>query len=129
VVENVMRAPLSPWSVTLCGLMFGLKVFRHRRFECSTLLLGPAHPSHRGKKIGVNGMVCVTGHGDASRHSRKRTPADHRNKASWVRGMAIDWMTRDELAQAIPPSYTEFLGRQLIDRLDKDCAGPGGAVE
>ena len=27
--------------------------------------------------------------------------------------MGIDWMKRDELTQAIPPAYTEFIGRQL----------------
>ena len=29
----------------------------------------------------------------------------------------LDWMTRDELTQAIPPAYTEFVGRQLLERL------------
>ena len=27
--------------------------------------------------------------------------------------MGIDWMQREELTQAIPPAYTEFIGRQL----------------
>ena len=27
----------------------------------------------------------------------------------------IDWMTRDELAEAIPPQYTEFIGKQIIE--------------
>ena len=26
----------------------------------------------------------------------------------------LDWMTRDELAQAIPPVYTELIGHQLL---------------
>ena len=29
--------------------------------------------------------------------------------------MGISWMTRDELREAVPPAYTEFLGRQIID--------------
>jgi DNA (cytosine-5)-methyltransferase 1 len=31
--------------------------------------------------------------------------------------MGIDWMNRDELSQAIPPAYTEYIGRALIDQL------------
>ena len=28
--------------------------------------------------------------------------------------MGIDWMTRKELSQAIPPAYTQFIGGQAI---------------
>jgi DNA (cytosine-5)-methyltransferase 1 len=28
--------------------------------------------------------------------------------------MGIDWMTQKELAQAIPPVYSEYLGKQLM---------------
>jgi len=30
--------------------------------------------------------------------------------------MGIDWMNRDELSQAIPPAYTEFIGAQLSEK-------------
>ena len=113
VIENVPRAPLSPGSMMLCGLMFGLKVFRHRWFESSHLMLAPAHPSHRGKRIGVGGMCCVIGHGGGPNYrTRLRGEAD--NKAAWQRAMGIDWMTRDEMAQAIPPAFAEYVGRQLM---------------
>ena len=118
VIENVERAPMQKPAILLCGLMFDLKVLRHRWFESNKLLLAPSHTAHRGKRIGSNGMVCVAGHGSVSRANRQRTPADHRNKASWCRGMGIDWMSRDELAQAIPPAYTLWIGRQLISILD-----------
>ncbi len=117
IIENVPRAPLGYWNTWLCGLMFGLKVLRHRRFAGSSLILAPPHPSHRGIRIGVNGFVCVAGHGEASRSIRRRTPPDCRNKASWSRAMGIDWMTRSELSQAIPPAYTEYLGRHLLRQL------------
>lgn len=29
-------------------------------------------------------------------------------------------MTREELAEAIPPAYTEFLGKQLIEYLKQE---------
>lgn len=32
--------------------------------------------------------------------------------------MGIDWMTKEELTQAIPPAYTEWIGRQLIRAMD-----------
>jgi DNA (cytosine-5)-methyltransferase 1 len=28
--------------------------------------------------------------------------------------MGIDWMTKNELNEAIPPAYTRFIGRQLL---------------
>lgn len=28
--------------------------------------------------------------------------------------MGIDWMTRDELSQAIPPAFTDYIGAQLM---------------
>lgn len=109
VIENVERAPLR--GVTLCGAMFGLRVYRHRRFESNALLLQPPHEKHRHV---ING-------GSRSLNRRGRsssgyiTVAGHqfrRDEASAA--MGIDWMTRDELAQAIPPAYTEFIGRQLV---------------
>lgn len=120
IVENVPQSPIGPYAVELCGLMFGLKVFRHRLFACSHALLVPPHPSHKGKLIGENGFVCVAGHGGQgtgfnSTHNRRKVPKDHRTVGSWRSAMGIDWLPRDMLAQAIPPAYTEYLGRQLIN--------------
>jgi DNA (cytosine-5)-methyltransferase 1 len=126
VIENVMRAPLGRGSLVLCGLMFGLKVLRHRVFESSLLLLAPEHPSHRGIIIGQDGMCCVVGHGGGvSRRMREQVARLNRhgsggqqNKADWQAAMGIDWMTRNELSQSIPPAYTEFIGRQLRNALE-----------
>ena len=117
VIENVNGAPMQRPAIELCGLMFSLKVFRHRYFESSIALMSKPHPSHRGKRIGIDGYCCVIGHGGGPNYrTRLRGAAD--NKVAWQRAMGIDWMTRDEMSQAIPPAYTEFIGRQLIDILE-----------
>jgi len=110
-IENVVGSPLVR-PILLCGTMFGLKVFRHRLFESNIVLLGPAHGKHDGTTgahrgystatSGRNGFVCVAG------HNFERSAA--------ALAMGIDWMSsRKELAQAIPPAYTEFIGRQLMN--------------
>lgn len=119
VIENVPGAPLGA-SIMLCGLMFGLRVFRHRFFESNRLLLSPSHRGHRGRLIGVGGMASVVGHGggpNAVTRKRMQLTGNRDTKADWESAMGIDWMIRDELSQAIPPAYTEFVGRQLL----KNC--------
>lgn len=100
VIENVEPAPLS--GVILCGSMFGLRIEigylrRHRRFETSFFVPQPPH-MHSKPAVGVYG------HGG---HSGKHRMC---NKAEAAEIMRIDWMNRDELAQAIPPAYTNFVG-------------------
>jgi DNA (cytosine-5)-methyltransferase 1 len=112
VIENVpnarhdMREP-----VLLCGAMFGLQVNRHRLFESPVdLWPQPGHPRCAGR-IASGEAVTVAGHGGDSKDFRI---------ARWQEAMGIDW-TRDrhELAEAIPPAYTEWIGHQLIAALPK----------
>ena len=99
IVENVVGAPM-PGAVLLCGTMFGLQVLRHRLFESSHLLFAPVPCWHRGKTQENGGpYVCVAGN---------LFRVDEASQA-----MGIGWMTKKELSQAIPPAYTEWLGRQL----------------
>ena len=103
VIENVETAPL--FGITLCGSMFGLGVARgylrrHRLFECSFPILQP-RCQHRGPAVGVYG------HGG---HSGKHRMLYRKEAAE---AMRIDWMSRDEMCQAIPPTYTEYIGRWL----------------
>ena len=110
VIENVPGAPIGR-SATLCGAMFGLRTYRHRLFEASFhIWKPPIHPRHfhhtatRNRRAAfAHGMfISVTG-----------------DVGSWVGPavMGIDWMTGNELSQAIPPAYTEFIGRQLLASL------------
>jgi DNA (cytosine-5)-methyltransferase 1 len=117
VIENVPGSPLGH-SVMLCGLMFGLRVIRHRYFECSMLILTPDHKPHpkdlrmgtvtakrggkgNGYSRGDQGLVCVAGHNFC--------------KTAASKAMGIDWMTTEELAESIPPCYTEYLGRRILE--------------
>ena len=119
VIENVPEAPLiNP--IILCGTMFPeLRVLRHRAFETNpTLYFPPGQCNHWG-----------TCSGNAAWNEKGRlTPslkdfdfltvtgndyiADDGRKA-----MCIDWMTKKELSQAIPPQYTEWIGNQIMNYL------------
>src|ERR1700676_3187124 len=105
VIENVMAAPLRK-DLYLCGEMFGLRVIRHRKFECSFPVKQPAHIPHRGtanRKQGDGGYYYrVYGH--------------ETSKPLWGKAMGIDWMRSPELAQAIPPAYSEYIARQWRQR-------------
>lgn len=112
VIENVPGARsemLNP--VRLCGTMFGLGVIRHRLFE-SDMLTVPAHPEHR-RSVG-DGYETVAGHpgGSSSRDGWKSGGVN-----AWRAALGIGWMTSRELAEAIPPAYTEYVGRQLMAHL------------
>jgi DNA (cytosine-5)-methyltransferase 1 len=116
VIENVVGAPLDP-SFMLCGLDFGLRMYRHRVFESNLLMLTPPHQRHK-ETIGSGRML-------GSRYSRASAgicgilpdPAGHTAGASTKAAaavMGVDWMTRDEMTQAIPPAYTEWIGQALM---------------
>lgn len=110
IIENVEGAPLVK-PIRLCGSSFGLEVQRHRLFELSFFLLVPEcnharwtddkPPLHRLQ--GSSRVIGCYGHG--------RGKGD--TVGEWQKAMGITWMTRKELAQAIPPAYTEYIGAWL----------------
>lgn len=115
VIENVVGAPLRHARL-LCGTFFGLGVKepfaelrRHRIFEINPVSLFWLEPQclhgQAPRVISVHG-----GHGKDKRRTvnGQDFPTSARREA-----MGIDWMTGTELNQAIPPAYTEFIGRQL----------------
>ncbi len=126
VIENVEGAPLRD-PLTLCGSEFGLRaedidglplaLRRHRLFESNIWLVGAGGCIHDDTQI--------AGSYTAGRH---RTP-EHRDNPARRGGytpalkvraalLGIDWkMNEHELAQAIPPAYTEFIGGQLLAAL------------
>lgn len=125
VIENVKGAPLDN-PIELCGCMFGLRTYRERLFEFSTMEIldtknsamdsmdykfstliipQPKHQPHTAKitKMGrkpVDGeFMHIVGNFIGAQEARD--------------AMDAQWMTRDGLAQAIPPAYTKYIGRYL----------------
>ena len=108
VIENVPGAPLKNPAL-LCGLMFGLKTYRHRIFETSFPVPFELHSPHyaeQDKHYGKNRMrefVSVVGNVQYVGYMGRAKEA-----------MDIDWMNSHEIAEAIPPAYTEYIGRYLM---------------
>jgi len=107
VIENVPGAPLKN-PATLCGSAFGLDVRRHRCFETSFPVDEPGCSHHRQKprfppatnRTNLRSTVEV---------GVWRIPLETQQRA-----MGIDWMSREELSQAIPPAYSRYIAGQCI---------------
>lgn len=109
VIENVVGAPLrSP--ILLCGSMFGYELYRHRLFETNFRVKEPPHPFHTRTAVHPDEwepgkIMSVVGNCSPIAHARKI--------------MAIEWMSSDELREAVPPYYTAHVGAALRRRLDR----------
>ena len=105
VIENVPGSPLiNP--IRMCGSAFGLKVRRHRLFE-SNIQLTSSICKHKeqGKPVGIYGSM------------RDEIPKGGHTAKSIEQAreaMGIDWMIWGELVEAIPPVYTETIGKQIL---------------
>lgn len=125
VIENVPGSPLQK-PLILCGSMFGLDVQRHRLFESSELLMPPQrcnhkfwpqtprYPGGRSKERGGPRILV-----------RRTCEIGRWNIPLWLQSqaMGIDWMTLEELSEAIPPTYTECIGRQLVKQFTRFHSG------
>lgn len=122
VIENVAGSGLpvqddllGASGLLLCGTMFARELYRHRLFEANFPLPAPHHPRHLkpASKAGhwrPGTVISVAGN---------CAPIELAREA-----MGIDWMTRDELAEAIPPAYTEYIGALLLGAVEQ----PGAAA-
>jgi len=133
VIENVMGAHLpAGW---LCGTMFGLPFYRHRVFETNWFWMQPGHPKHRvvigSQSVGKprRGETFIFGHDNpvnsgwreyhdgVKSNGAQKSGVGVGHAAGWriaAEAMSIDWMKREELTQAIPPAYTEYIGKELL---------------
>ena len=117
VIENVpnRREPHMRADFALCGCQFGLDLRRERWFETSWHGFALMPPC-----VHLYPVVSVVGHGTPTWVREKLgynpTISDYR------RAMGIDWMNRNELSQAIPPAYTEWLGHFLLNEVQRVAA-------
>jgi len=127
VIENVPNAPLIGPAL-YCGAAFGLGTVcrdgkyrplrRHRIFESSVFLMTPGCACSGREALGVYG---TGGGGRSTRPSGGGGYKGHREE--YGPALGIDWMTRRaDLADAIPPAYTEHIGAQLLDHLKERAA-------
>ena len=92
VIENVVGAPIRP-DIVLCGTQFRIPIIRHRWFELSFPYFGLM---------------------PACRHLGA-LPFIHKGERAYADAMGCDWMTNREARQAIPPAFTEHVGRHLLN--------------
>lgn len=106
IIENVPGSPLLR-SIELCGAMFGIETYRHRLFESNRPISVPDHPKHdartakMGRPVKPGEYMHIVGHFSGVDRAREI--------------MGMQWANQDGLREAIPPAYTEFIGRQLLD--------------
>jgi len=115
-------------AISICGLAMGLPTYRHRWFESNVALWNIPHQRHpetifpggnlnrryagsdgmTGGYVGSEGksIVALLGHtsGFGGKSARE--------------AVGLEWMSRDQATQAIPPAYTQFIGEQLLSVID-----------
>lgn len=117
--KNELRNP-----VMLCGSMFGLEsngfqLRRHRYFESNVPLSAPGPCRHSPKTMGVYGAK-VRDVAQEKRHYAKDKatrgkPVGVLLPQAWgFEAMGCGWMKIREASEAIPPAYSEHLGRQVM---------------
>jgi DNA (cytosine-5)-methyltransferase 1 len=136
VIENVPGAPLKDPAM-LCGSMFGLYVRRHRLFETNWPLVAEMECRHKWQSMTSPGFTAQHSGRTAASKTGPRpgrswyTPiigvygggrggggnGQGTQRDAMRREMRIDWMANRELNEAIPPPYTEYIGRQLMEQL------------
>lgn len=121
VVENVVSRStkaLMPGAFTLCGSMFGLgardsrgqwRVLKRHRLFMASFPVTPPDCTCRGQLVGG-----VYGHGEQGVNGGRGYgfAADAAREA-----LGMPWVTRDGAKEAIPPAYTEHVGRHLLAQI------------
>ncbi len=114
VIENVVGSPLET-CIILRGDMFDLRVIRPRLFELSFLVLQPQVRKQKGLLAGRDYFRVMSGGGCWCKGEETKGTFEQ-----WKKAMGIDWADFYELTQAIPPAYTEYIGKYLMQAVLRD---------
>lgn len=125
IIENVdgAKKELGPNTLRLTGEMFGLRVHRPRLFELGGWWgLSPAKVRRQASPVAVYGKP-------DGRTLWKRTDAKELQAWSSIEegqeALGVPWIhDAIQIAEAIPPAYTEFIGRQLLEQLERVGSNP-----
>jgi len=130
VVENVVGSEIPPQrtldginGVLLCGTSFGMNIKRHRLFETSFPVPTLEHN---------HSLPIIDIYGDKPRLARMREIFPQSIGADlevfWKNHIGVTWMKhRDEWREAIPPAYTEYIGKYLMAEVTKQTSGKNDA--
>jgi len=118
IIENVIGSNLPPQpkldgtlGVMLCGTSFGLNIRRHRLFETSFPV--PTLPCDHSIPI-----MDIYGDKERCKRMRELFPESIGMdfERHWVIHIGVSWMRkRNEWREAIPPAYTEYIGKYLME--------------
>lgn len=116
-LPGVIENPESRKDMVLCGEMFDLGVIRHRNIELVNWSApAPKHKKHRGRVRGYRHGVWYDGPYIAAYGKG----GGKGNVKEMQEAMGIDWTdVHEELTEAIPPAYTEYIGHQLMAHLNE----------
>ncbi len=104
-IENVpSNAKWLKMPLMLCGSQFGLRVRRHRFFELSFAVNELLQPCDHSVA-----PVLITG-----THRRTYEPRYEYSAEDCRLAADLPWMRRTDMDKAIPPAYSEFIGRQVL---------------
>ena len=112
VIENVVGSPLET-CIILRGDMFSLGVIRPRLFETSFLLFQPQVKRRKNMLCGRDYFRVMSGSGCWCKGDEAKG-----NFEDWKKAMGMEWSDEYGLTQAIPPAYTEYIGKYLMKYLD-----------
>lgn len=117
VIENVQdarRELIDP--VRICGTGLGLPLRRHRLFESNVTLTGI--PCAHGRFTEPKYWTGWRPNGEHRLSTVVQVYGNAGGRQHWAEAMGINWATHKEMAEAVPPAYTEHIGRQIIEKVE-----------